>query len=390
MQREEAVVIGAGFAGLGTAAMLEKRGVPTLLLERSNRVGESWHGRYRSLRLNTLRWMSTPPGYRLPRRYGRWPTRDQLIEYLEEYARRMELRIRFETSAERVERSNENWVVETSGGPIQSRFVVVCTGFDHDPFVPDWPGKERFPGELIHASAYREPTAYRGRDVLVVSAGNTGSEVAYELVENGAARVRTAMRTPPNIFPREWHGIPLALTVRYSDPVPARLTDYLGRQIQRLIYGDLGKHGLPTSPIGFATNLKVRRVSPTIDAGFVDAVKQGRIEIVPAVERFDGPRVMLAGGQRIQPDVVIAATGYHRGLDPLVGHLGVLDESGEPLVNGAPGDPRAPGLYFNGYLTALWSQLGPMRIEARRIARHIARERGRARAPVVEPKPATA
>jgi putative flavoprotein involved in K+ transport len=261
-------------------------------------------------------------------------------------------------------------------GEVDARAVVVATGYDRNPKLPEWPGRESFAGELIHASAYRHPDPYRGKDVLVVSAGNTGSEVAYELVESGAARVRTAMRTPPNIFPREWLGVPLALTVRYADPMPLALTDRLGHVMQRMIYGDLGRYGLPKPPIGFASNLKLRHVSPTIDAGFVAAVKARRIELVAAVEAFDGSDVILADGSRIQPDAVIAATGYSRGLEPLVGHLGVLNDAGEPRHNGVPRHPDTPGLYFNGYLTALWSQLGPMRIEARRIARAIAGELG--------------
>jgi putative flavoprotein involved in K+ transport len=374
VRREETVVLGAGFAGLGTAAMLRKRGVPTVILERSDRVGESWRNRYDSLRLNTLRWMSTPPGYRIPRRYGRWPTRDQLVQYAEEYLRRMELEVRFGTAAQRIDRANGGWRVETSAGPLEARWVVVATGSDHDPKLPECSGIETFAGELIHAAEYRRPDAFRGKDVLVISAGNTGSEVAYELVQNGAARVRTAMRTPPNIFPREWHGIPLALTVRHADGLPLRVNDRLGHLMQRMIYGDLAKYGLPKPPIGFATNVKVRHVAPMIDAGFVEAVKQGQIEILPAVTAFEGPDVILADGSRIQPEAVIAATGYRRGLESLVGHLGVVDDDGFPTVNGAPGDPRTPGLYFNGYYPALWSQLGPMRIEARKIARAIARD----------------
>jgi putative flavoprotein involved in K+ transport len=376
MERERAVVLGAGFAGLGTAAMLERRGVPTLVLERSSRVAESWRGRYDSLRLNTPRSLSTLPGHRLPRRYGRWPRRDQLVEYLEDYAREMRLRIRFDAEAQRIERRDGGWAASTSVGEVDARAVVVATGYDRNPKLPEWPGRESFAGELIHASAYRQPEPYRGKDVLVVSAGNTGSEVAYELVESGAARVRTAMRTPPNIFPREWLGVPLALTVRYADPMPLALTDRLGHVMQRMIYGDLGRYGLPKPPIGFASNLKLRHVSPTIDAGFVAAVKARRIELVAAVEAFDGSDVILADGSRIQPDAVIAATGYSRGLEPLVGHLGVLNDAGEPRHNGVPRHPDTPGLYFNGYLTALWSQLGPMRIEARRIARAIAGELG--------------
>src|SRR4051812_28265305 len=111
METERTVVLGGGFAGLGTAAMLERRGVSTLVLERSPRVGESWRGRYDSLRLNTVRWMSTLSGHRMPRRYGRWPLRDQLAEYLEDYAREMRLRIRFDTDAKRVERRDGGWAV---------------------------------------------------------------------------------------------------------------------------------------------------------------------------------------------------------------------------------------------------------------------------------------
>jgi cation diffusion facilitator CzcD-associated flavoprotein CzcO len=326
----------------------------------------------------------------MPRRYGRWPTREQVIEYLDEYAGRMKLRIRFETAAERIERSDGQWRVETSNGAIAAAHVVVATGYDHEPFVPEWPGKEGFTGELIHASAYREPSPYRDKDVLVVSAGNTGSEVAFELVSNGAARVRTAMRTPPNIFPREWHRIPLNLVAWTGEHQPLWVTDRIGRGLQRMIYGDLAPHGLPTSPIGFATSVKVRHVAPLIDAGYVQAVKERRIEIVPAVEAFEGGDVILADGSRIQPEAMIAATGYRRGLEPLVGHLGVLDDAGLPLVNGAPGDPRTPGLYFNGFRVRLSCQLGLMRIQGKKIAREVARERKRAPAGIEAPQPVTA
>jgi putative flavoprotein involved in K+ transport len=373
VEGQRAVVIGAGFGGLGTAALLRRHGIAAPVLERSGGVGESWRNRYESLRLNTPRWMSTPAGYRMPRIYGRWPRRDQLIEYLEEYTRRMELEVRFGVEAQRIERANGGWRIETSAGPIDAGAVVVATGYDHDPFIPDWPGREGFTGTLIHASAYRNPEPFHGKDVLVVSAGNTGSEVAYELVENGAARVRSAMRTPPNIFPREWLGVPLNISAWTAERAPLWVADRIGHLMQRAIYGDLTQHGLPRSPKGFATNVKVRHVAPLIDAGYVEAVKAGRIEILAAVEALDRADVVLADGMRVQPDVVIAATGYRRGLEPLVGHLGVLNEAGEPERNGAPCDPHAPGLYFNGYRVRLSCQLGLMRIQGRKIARAIAR-----------------
>ena len=209
------MVIGAGFAGLGTAAMLQRQGVDTRVLERSPKVGNSWRNRYESLRLNTLRSMSTLRGYRMPRRYGRWPTRDQLVEYLEDYVREEGIEVEFETEARRINPRNGGWSVETSAGEIKADAVVIGVGFDLAPKLPPWPGIDGFEGELIHASEYRNPDPFRGKEVLVVAPGNTGSEIAVELVRNGATNVRAAMRSVPNVFRREWLGIPMGSLERH-------------------------------------------------------------------------------------------------------------------------------------------------------------------------------
>lgn len=112
-----------------------------------------------------------------------------------------------------------------------------------------------------------------------------------------------------------------------------------------------------------------------IDDGFVAAVKAGRIEIVAAVEGFDGPDVLLADEARIQPEAVIAATGYRRGLEGLVGHLGVLDDDGVPLISSGDEHPAAKGLFFNGYRAELSGQLRLMRPDARAIAKAVRRQK---------------
>jgi cation diffusion facilitator CzcD-associated flavoprotein CzcO len=356
--------------------MLGRRGVPALVLERSDQVAASWRRRYASLRLNTLRWMSTLKGYRMPRSYGRWPTRDQVIAYLEDYARKERLRIEFETEARRITRSNGGWTVETSAGEMSAPAVVVAVGYDHEPFVPPWPGRDGFAGELLHASTYREPEPFRDRDVLVVAPGNTGSEISVELARNGARRVRAAMRSTPNVFRREWLRVPTPLIAAPMDYAPTKVADRISSLAQRVMIGDLSAVGFAPPTHGLATNVLERKVSPVIDAGFVDALKAGEIELVAAVEAFEGPDVILADGERIQPEVVIAATGYERGLDPLVGHLGVLGPDGEPTHVGAPASPAAPGLYFVGYGLWLRGQLPYTSRDTRRVARAIAREMG--------------
>jgi putative flavoprotein involved in K+ transport len=374
---DEVLVVGAGPAGLATAAMVQRRGVPALVLERSDRVASSWRSRYDSLILNTPRFTSTLAGYRMPRRYGRWPTRDQVVEYLEDYARRMKLRIRFGVEARRLQRRDGGWSLETSESDLEADNVVIATGHDVEPVIPAWPGKEEFPGELVHSAEYRNPDPYRGQDVLVVSASNSGSEIAYELASNGAARVWTSMRTPPPVVPREWLGMPLNYSACLLDLLPDRLVDQMTKNTQWMIYRDLSRYGLPAPPYGIQTRAKKLHQGVLIDAGFVDALKRGQVEIVAAVREFDGPEAVLVDETRLRPDAVIAATGFESGLVPLVGHLGVLEASGYPAVVGRRTHPRAPGLYFTGYLGTVSGQLRHMRRHARAIARAIARGRKR-------------
>lgn len=366
----QAVVCGAGAAGLAAGAMLRRAGIDALVVDRSDRVAASWRSRYPALRLNTPSWMSTMPGYRAKvRRYGEFPTRDQWIRYLEDYSAHHRLDLRFGTEVERIARLDGGWEVQTTGGTLDARAVVVATGFDHDPYLPDWPGREGFSGELTHASTYRDPEPYRDRDVLVVGPGVTGSEVAHLIATGGAARVRVACRTPPHIIRRKWLGVSINVPGVVLHHLPLRLADELGWVAERTIRGNLSRYGLPRPPVGLATQTAKSQQAPAYDAGFVSSVKSGRIEIVAAVEGFDGADVLLADGSRLQPDAVIAATGYRRGLEPLVGHLGVLDERGTPLVSGRSQHPSAPGLFFTGYRTELSGQMRLMRFDARAVAR---------------------
>ncbi len=372
----EAIVLGAGTAGLAAAAALRHAGIEAIVLEQTDQVGAAWRTRYDGLRLNTPGWMSTQPGYRASRRrYGEYPSRDAWIQYLEDYAAHDRIDVRFGTQVRRVARAEGGWRVDTDGGELDARFVVVATGYDREPNLPDWPGREHFTGELIHSSAYRNPDPYRGRNVLVVGPNITGSEVAHYLCSGGAGRVRVSCRTPPNVMRRKYLGVPVQLNGVALQHVPLPVADEVIWFGQRLFFGNLDRYGLPRSPLGVATMLRRRQQAPVFDDGFVAAVKAGRIEIVAAVEGFDGPDVLLADGTHIQPDAVIAATGYRRGLEDLVGHLDVLDENGIPLASGGDQHPSAPGLFFNGYRTELSGQLRLMRPDARAIARAAKRRR---------------
>ena len=339
-------MIGAGPAGLAAAAELGRLGVGATVLEQTSAVGASWRGRYDRLRLNSSRWFSNLPGQRHPRAAGAFPSRDQMVSYLEDYSRGRGLDVQVNTRVERVDRAEGGWSLQTSAGELNADQVIVSSGYAHTPFVPDWPGRESFGGELLHAAEYRNPDAFRDRDVLVVGPGCSGMEIAYDLVEGGAGRVRLAVRTPPNILIRSPIGPLLARGLMKLGPERA---DRIMPLVRRMEVGDLTEYGLPAPEEGIFARLMRLGVAPAIvDKTVIKAIKERRIEIVAGVESLERSGVELSDGARIEPEAVIAATGYRCGLEPVVGHLGVLDERGVPQPPN--GDEAAPGLRFIGYL----------------------------------------
>ncbi|GGW14951.1 monooxygenase [Streptomyces libani subsp. rufus] len=368
-------VIGAGPGGLAVAQALRARGVRAVVLEKSDRVGASWRRHYDRLHLHTTRRLSALPGLRIPRRFGRWVSRDDLVRYLEKYAEHHALEIVTGVEVHRVERTGDGtgWLLHASGGrELTGSAVVVATGFNHTPRLPDWPGRDGYGGELLHAGDYRDATPYRDRDVLVVGIGNTGAEIAVDLAEGGAARVRLAVRTPPHILRRSTLGWAAQYTGVLVRRLPVRLVDRLAGPVGRLSTPDLSAHGLPRPDTGLYTRVRQGAI-PVQDVGLIDAVRRGKVEIVAAVEGFEDGKAVLADGSRIAPDAVIAATGYARALEGLVGHLGVLDERGRPVVHGGRTPAQAPGLYFTGFTNPISGMLRELAIDAGKIARAVAK-----------------
>lgn len=378
------LVIGAGPAGLSTAAVLKRNGIPATVLEKSGNVAASWRRHYDRLHLHTVRWLSHLPGLRFSRAHGRWVHRDGVVRYLERYADHHGLEVRTGVDVRKIDRNatDDGWVIHTTDGPLHARAVVVATGYNRIPFIPEWPGKETFEGELLHGQEYRNGEPYRGRDVLVVGSGNTGAEIAIDLVEHGAGRVRLAVRTPPNIVLREANGVPSQVTGLLMRHLPPKIGDPLAAATRKLLIGDLTEHGLPDPPRGLLTAFVRDDVVPIIDVGTIDLIKQGKIEVVAGVAGFEGPSVLLADGERIEPDAVISCAGYQRGLEPLIGHLGLIGAKGRPIVHGPDTAPNAPDLHFVGFTNPISGMFREFGIDAKKIAgvqarRHAAHANGK-------------
>jgi indole-3-pyruvate monooxygenase len=366
---EHTVIIGAGPAGLAVAACLKRAGVEPLVLERADRVGASWRMHYDRLHLHTPKSGSALPFLPYPDDYPRYPSRQQVIDYLEAYAARFDVAPRFGQDVVEIRQAG-GWQVRTKDAEYCAENLVIAAGYNRQPNIPSWPGQDHFAGEVWHSSQYRNGEAFRDRDLLVVGFGNSGGEITVDLCEHGA-RVAMAVRSPVNIVPREILGIPAQRISIAQRKLPPRLVDTLNGTILKFIRPDLSTYGLRWSERGPATQIAEQARIPLIDIGTVDLIRQGRVVVHPGIERFTREGVVFTSGAQARFDAVILATGYRPRVDALLcDTAGVLDAAGTPLVSGYA-TPR-PGLFFCGYRVTATGALREIGLEAQRIARTIA------------------
>jgi len=365
------VIIGAGAAGLAVGACLTRAGIEVEILERAAVVGSSWRSHYDRLHLHTDRRNSGLPSLPMPSSYPRFPSRDQVVEYLEAYSDGFDLAPRFGTEVTWVARTKGGWLLDTSRGRFESPNLVVATGYAGTPVRPTWPGLTEFPGPCVHSSEYRSGAAFRGQRVLVVGFGNSGGEIALDLLESGAS-VAMAVRSPVNVIPRELAGVPILSIAVPLSRLPAWLADALTAPIGRLLYGDLERFGLRRAEAGPFGQIAGQKRIPLIDIGTIERIRAGDLEVRPGIREFAGDRVTFDGGPEERFDALILATGYRPGLEPILGSVpGAVDEQGEPIREGVRGS--LPGLYYCGFYVSPTGMLREIGQEARVIVREISR-----------------
>ena len=365
------VIIGAGLNGLAAAYELNKIGAEPLILDASSRPAAAWRKRHDQLRLNTHRLISHLPGMRIPRSFGEFPSRDDIMKYLEDYETFLGVPIYRDVHVNRIDPHPSGWRLTVSNGIWIARHVVVATGNERVPLIPAWPGLNGFTGELIHSAQFGRLDRFKDKRVLVVGAGNSGTDVLNHLVRIKTASLWVSVRNGPTILPTRVLGFPLQLMSPIMVPLPAWAVDFLMAATEWLIYGNLRKYNLSKHPDGVATRLIKEGVAPAFDDGFVAALKAGRMAVLPEVERFEGDIVHLFRGKTVSPDVVICATGYSPGLESLVGHLGVLNEAGRPIYSGSESMEGFEGLWFLGMKPRLPGVFYSARGEAQQLAKKI-------------------
>jgi putative flavoprotein involved in K+ transport len=360
----EALVIGAGPAGLATSAALSRLGVAHAVLERGARVGETWAGLYDGLVLHTAKRLSALPGLAFPGSTPRFPTRDDFVAYLERYA--VTFRVPVETRADvaSLRRDDGAWVARTTAGAdVQARAVVVATGIVANPHVPAFPGRASYGGRVMHSVEYRRPDAFVGQRVLVVGAGNSAGEIAAELARAGA-RVTVAVRTGAVVVPREIAGIPIQYFSLIVGALPrgaGRATAALMARLSALLRGPAV---LPAPPPTNCPHV------PIIGFHLVDAIRSGQIQVRGGLEAFTPSGVRFSDGSEADFDTVLLATGYRAAVG-LARGLIELDACGFARRRNRVASFDQPDLYFVGHNYSIQGGLFNIGRDAALAARQI-------------------
>jgi indole-3-pyruvate monooxygenase len=315
--RSETLIIGAGPAGLASAACLRTHGLPFTLVEQSGAVGASWRRHYERLHLHTARQHSALPYLPFARGTPRYPSREDVIEYLETYARHFRIEPLFGFRVSGVRRDADGWVASAGTDRIQARRIIVATGINAVPYLPSWCGHERFRGEIIHSSDYRNGEPFSRRRVLVVGFGNSAGEIAVDLHSHGA-RVALAVRSTVNVVPRDLLGVPIASVAIALSPLPPRLADVVSRPLIKLAIGDIGRLGLRESARGPLAEIAACGRIPLLDHGTLRLIRARQIEVLGEVTGLDETSVHFRDGSSREIDAIIAATGFRSGLEQLL------------------------------------------------------------------------
>lgn len=314
----DSIVIGGGQAGLASGYHLQKKGLRYLILEAGNQVGGSWPSYYDSLKLFSPAGYSSMPGMKFPGEQNRYPRRDEVVRYLQEYQRRFQLKVETNQRVESVEKDREGFTIRTmTGDTFHSRTIINATGSFNNPFIPNIAGQDAFKGLTLHSSEYRNSETFINQRVVVVGRGNSAIQIAVELAE--VSQVSLAVLRPVQFVKQRVWGKDLHFWIKL-----------------------IGFDNFPfwrfrkTAPSSSAVN----------DTGqYKQQLAEGKPDQQQMFISFYEDGVIWANGIIEPVDTVIYATGF-RPQFPYLQAIGALDVEGKP--SHVAGISEVPGLYYVG------------------------------------------
>jgi len=369
MQQTNTLIVGASISGLASAASLQKHGIEYIIIEKQAQVAAPWRNHYHRLHLHTNKRVSNLPYKKFDSAIPRYPSRVQVVEYLDNYQKEFNINPVFNTEARSIKKEGEYWITETTNGIFKSKYVVIATGPFGKPKPVSFTGMETFPGKILHSYAYKTGRDFKGQNVLVVGFGNSACEIAIDLHEQGA-RPSMAVRSPVNIIPRDILGIPILELSQLMSSLPPRMADTINAPLMKLLFGDITKLGLKKMPYGPFEEIEKDGNIPVLDIGTIKHIRKGHIKIHDNIDHIEGKTVYFTNGKKEDFDAIIAGIGYYRDYAEIIN----VDKSRFEDLK-LPVDKQKhfgkDGLYFCGFRVAPTGQIREIASDAKKIAKDV-------------------
>jgi cation diffusion facilitator CzcD-associated flavoprotein CzcO len=372
MKQACALIVGASISGLASAASLQNEGIEYVIIEKEAQVATPWRKHYDRLCLHTNKSLSNLPYKKFGSEIPRYPSRQQVVDYLEDYQKGFNITPLFNAEAKAIKKNGDHWITETNNGTFKSKYVIMASGAFGKPKAIHFNGMETFPGKILHSYGYKTGRDFKGQNVLVVGFGNSACEIAIDLYEQGAVP-SMAVRSPVNMIPRDLLGIPILKISMLMSRLPPHVADIIIAPLMRLLFGDITKLGLKKMSYGTFEQIQKDGNIPLIDIGTVKHIRQGHIKIYDNIDHISGKTVHFADGKKEDFDAIVAAIGYYRDYAEIID----VDKSRFEDLKVCIDKQKyfgKDGLYFCGFWISPTGVIREIALDAQKIAKDIAKK----------------
>ncbi|KAA8525354.1 hypothetical protein F0562_007228 [Nyssa sinensis] len=346
------IIVGAGPSGLAVSACLKDNGVPSLILERSDCIASSWQERtYDRLKLHLPKQFCELPLFGFPENFPKYPTKHQFISYLKSYATHFSIEPRFIQVVQCAvfDQRSRLWRVQTQDCEYISRWLIVATGENAEPAIPEIPGIERFQGPVVHTSVYKSGSDFKNQRVLVVGCGNSGMEISLDLCRHHATP-HMVVRNTVHILPREMFGFStFGIAMALLKWLPLRLVDKFLLMVTNFTLGNTDRLGLRRPKTGPLELKNATGKTPVLDVGALSHIKSDKIKVMKGVREITKNGAKFMDGQEREFDSIILATGYKSNVPCWLKSSDFFTEEGMPKTPFPNSWKGENGLYTVGF-----------------------------------------
>ena len=364
--------MGSSIAGLACAACLGNAGIDHIIIEKHSSVVTPWRNHYDRLHLHTNKKLSHLPYRKFKSSIPVYPSRLQVVEYMDSYQKEFDIHPIFNTEAKTIYKEGDYWITETDNRKFKSKKVIMATGAYGLPKNIEFPGMESFPGKILHSSRFKNGQEFKDQKVLVVGFGNSACEIAINLYEQGALP-SLSVRSAVNVLPRDILGIPVLQLGLLMSALPPKMADKLNAPLIRLLTGDITKLGLRKLPYGPLEQMQKDQSVPLLDIGTLKLIREKHCVVYDDIDRIENKTVFFKSGRKDEFDAIVAAIGYHKGYEQ---DLLQVDKNRFEDLNVSVDKQKyfgKDGLYFCGFYVSPTGQIREISKDAQKIVKSIAK-----------------